>query len=185
MNKIIPYNPFVYNSDGAFVTPNNDIIFTHDTHENFAKDYCYGTDYDKLYILNLKNKTNIDIFSSSKLSKEELRLYKLWLKENEFNNKKSYSDFMFFVLGFDKIQTKLKKTITTTNCEPHIKFYNYYLMDWYIEQHSPIKYVDEVSEFKYMRNNYIINSYRDSEAENEINEIKAKILKKDRPYFFK
>ena len=92
---------------------------------------------------------------------------------------------MFFVLGFDKIQTKLAKTITTTNYEPHIKFYNYYLMDWYIEQYSPMKYVDEVSGFKYIRNNYIINSYRDSEAENEINEIKAKILKKDRPYFFK
>lgn len=93
----------------AFITPNNKIIIVDEKHEVFVQSYCEG-----------------DI---NKLTKDELILYKYWLEQNDFNKRKMCSDFLVDVLGFDKIIKNISKTIATTTLFPHIRFYNYYLMD--------------------------------------------------------
>lgn len=65
----------------------------------------------------------------STLNKEEQELYNIWI--NEYLNGTSLltspcsfaSDFLVMVLGYDKIETSLYKTITTSN----INAYNYIL----------------------------------------------------------
>lgn len=182
MNSIIPYDPKLGNGDGAFIKPNNKIILTYGEHERFAAKYCSGKDY---LFYNSSDKTK-DPFSLSKLTKEQLELYKLWLEKNEFYSRNMHSDFMVFILGFDKIETIMRRAITTTSRQPHIKFYNYYLMDWYIDKKYPMKYNEEKGIFEYDEpKDWIIYYNEDRKVESEINEIKQNVLKKDRHHFFK
>ena len=109
MSRIIPYDDTLEVGKTVFITPEDKIIITDEKHEIFAQNYCEG---------------NI-----SKLTKGELILYKHWLEQNDYNKRKMCSDFLVDVLGFDKILTNMRKSITTTTLEPHMRFYNYYLMD--------------------------------------------------------
>lgn len=178
MSSIITYDFNLGNGDGAFITPNNEIILTYGEHERFAAKYCSGRD------LFFSNKSENP--SSSKLTKEQLELYKLWLQKNEFYRRKMHSDFMVFVLGFDKIETIMRRAITTTSRQPHIRFYNYYLMDWYIESHKRRIYNEKTGHFEIDNSSDEIIKYRkDREIADEINEIKSRVLKKDRHYFFR
>lgn len=181
MGLIIPYDSTLGNGDGAFISPSNEIILTYGAHERFSAKYCHGSNY---LSFDYSDK-NEDPFSLSKLTKEELELYKLWLEENEFC-RKMHSDFMVYVLGFDKIETIMRRAITTTSRQPHTKYYNYYLMDWYIDEQSPMKYNEETGLFEYDEpENWITHYNEDRKVEEEINEIKSKVLKKDRHHFFK
>ena len=182
MSSIITYDSNLGNGDGAFITPNNEIILTYGEHEGFAAKYCSGIDY---FYSSLSDK-NKNPYASSKLTKEQLELYKLWLEQNEFYRRKMRSDFMVFVLGFDKIETIMRRAITTTSRQPHIRFYNYYLMDWYIDKQTPMKYSEETGLFEYDEpKDWMIYYNEDRKVEDEINEIKAKVLRKDRHHFFK
>lgn len=164
MSKIILYDDNLEIGKPAFITPSNKIIFTDEKHEVFAQKYCNG---------------NI-------LTKEELILYKYWLEQKDLNRRKVCSDFLVDVLGFDKILTIMRKTITTTSTEPHIRFYNYYLMDWYIDIRSRYVYNNSTGMFEpIQKDNFILISTEDRKIENEINEIKANVKVKDRHYFFK
>lgn len=205
MNLILPYNDNFYKGDGGFISPSNEIFLTYGKHEKFSRDFCQGNDYDFLQdiisgwsyysthfeeykkIYNFNGTINdIDIYKSSKLTKEQLELYKLWLEENEFHRRKIYSDFMVYILGFDKVETIMRRTITTTNNSPHIRFYNYYLMNWNIEKQSPMKYNSEIKEFEYDEpKNWFIMYNEDRKYEEEINEIKRNVLVKDRHHYFK
>ena len=113
MSKILLYDDTLEMCKPAFITPDNKIIIANEKHEIFAQKYCEG--------------------NLSKLTKEELILYKYWLEQKGFNRKEMSSDFLVSVLGFDKVLTLMKKSIATTSLEPHIRFYNYYLMDWYVD----------------------------------------------------
>ena len=97
-----------------------------------------------------------------------------------------HTDFMVYVLGFDKIETIMKKAIlTTTNC-PHIKYYNYYLMDWRIEQTEKKIYNKETCTFEFKDSNkWINNNIEDRKVKEELDEIKSKVLRKDRTSFLK
>lgn len=93
---------------------------------------------------------------------------------------------MLHVLDFDKVETMWRKSITTTSFESHIKDYNYYLRDWNIELRTKMKYNKETGIFEpvyYPEDNLIRDA--DREAEDEIEEIKRKVLIKDRHHFFK
>ena len=79
----------------------------------------------------------------------------------------------------------MRETITTTNPSPHIRFFNYYLMDWNIIEQPQMKYNSDTGLFEYDKNNSYLRNSEDREAENEINDIKAKVLKKERPLFFR
>jgi len=176
MSTIIPYDEKL--GEGAFITPKNEIKMVYDCHESFAYNFCCE---NYKYLNELKFNNEDTCFN--KLSKEQLKLCKLWLEKYDGSN--SYSDFLVFVLGFDKIQTVMNKSITTTSFFPHIKYYNYYLMDWYVEQLTPMKYNNETGLFEPKNQGMFFGYSTDRDAEEEINEIKSKVLKSDRPYFFK
>ena len=201
--KTIPYMPILSNCGGAFIAPNNKILYVDNNHERFAMNYCHGEHYYLLnsikndypaydfeefkqhYNLNL-DKEDINLFSSSSLTLEQLYLFKLWLNNTQFDFKTCYTDYLVFILNFDKVENLLKKTITTSNEYPHIRFYNYYLMDWNIDTHNSLKYNPNTKLFEPLHNdNIFVASYLDREYEEEIYEIKSKIKLKDRPYFFK
>lgn len=203
MNNIIPYYNYLENCNGAFITPTNEILFVNGNHENFSMNYCLGEYYH--FLKNIKsnypcypfidfkenynfdgNIEDIDLYISSYLNKEQLDLYKLWEKLHQFDCKTFYTDFLVCIIGFEKVENILKKTITTTTNNPHIKFYNYYLMDWNIIHQPKIIYNQELNIFEQEKNNHWYqNSYQEREYEYEISEIKSKVRKKDRHYFFK
>ena len=80
----------------------------------------------------------------------------------------------------------MRRAITTTSRQPHIRFYNYYLMDWYIDKKTPMKYNEKTGLFEYDEpKDWMIYYNEDRKVEDEINEIKAKVLRKDRHHFFK
>ena len=213
MSLIIPYKEKeLYGNQGAFIKPDGEIIYTYGLHETFSRKYCNGNLYNYLYSLihqdsilsqdvensleglfeylkiyrNFKGKIEeINEYSSSELTSEQLKLYKLWLDQYEFSKRNLYSDFMVYLLSFDKVETVMRETITTTNPNPHIRFFNYYLMDWFIIDQPPMKYNSNTGLFEYDKNNWYLGNSEDKEAEDEIKEIKAKVLKKDRPLFFK
>ena len=207
MDLIIPYEDKLEKNEGAFIDQNGKIIFTYGEHEKFAKDFCdgknnqlltdvkYGTglsyyathfnEFKKDYNFDGERK-DIDIYASSKLTKEQLELYKLWLENYEFARSNLYSDFLVYLLGFDKIETVMRRKVTTTVLNPHIRFYNYYLMDWYIDYQTPMKYNEDTRHFEYIeRGDILLETSKDRQAESEINEIKSKVLLKDRHLFFK
>lgn len=212
MNIIIPYEENLYDNEGAFIHPNGEIIFTYGAHERFARNYCNGKYFDelidlqskgyseehekykeecfqeyiKIHNLSWKSRKDIDIYNSTELTREQLELYKLWLEKYEFAKRNLFSDFMVYLLQFDKVETVMRRKITTTNPQPHIRFYNYYLMDWYIEEEPPMKFNENTGLFEWDEDNYwVIRNKGDREAELEINEIKANVLKRDRMLFFK
>lgn len=71
----------------------------------------------------------------------------------------------------------------TTSEIPYIKYYNYYLMDWSIERQSKMIYNHEINEFILSNNDHDIDINRETKL--ELDEIKKKILMKDRTLFFK
>lgn len=92
MSKIIQYNDKIGYSDGGFITPNDEIILVNH-HEIYANEYCYGKDYDFLRKIKYNkscynfedfkkdynftgSREDIDVFASSKLTKEQLILLK-------------------------------------------------------------------------------------------------------------
>ncbi len=212
MSIIIPYKKMFddkeLNELSFFIKPNGDMMSRLSNHEAIAHDYCAGPDYD--YFCDVKqgfpalcskereeeyeifresyNYTgdfkDIDVYSSSKLSKDMLELYKKWICV--YDSHCIHSDFLVFMLSFDKIETKRRKSITTSNENPHIRFYNYYLMDWDIYHFPKMKYNADKNKFEFdkVKSDYIRNS-EDRAAESEIADIKSKVLVKDRHLFFK
>lgn len=204
MAIIIPYEEKLYTNEGAFIDPNGNILFTYGRHLGFATNYCLGRKYDYLLRLRYGNtydpnafedykreqnyqgrQEDIDIYSSSQLKNEQLELLKLYLDDFYFARQYDFSDFLVFLLHFDKVETVIRRCITTTDSQPHIRFYNYYLMDWRIDHQAPMKFNSETSTFEYDEKDDWVVSQDDKEAEEEIKEIKSRVLIKDRPLFFK
>jgi hypothetical protein len=202
MSIIIPYHHDLA-VGGAFITPDGEILHLQDNkHQEFAEDYCNGHEFKyytgavigppapllKDYIAEkevLAAKQGIDIFRSSQLSKSQLAKYKWWLEHYGKNQKDLCVDFLVYVLAFDKVERLVHDVITTTAAEPHVRFFNYYLMDWNISVQNRIIYDYKKGEYRRLDYHFFENDDLDREAEEEINEIKAKVLIKDRPYFFK
>ncbi len=159
MALIVPYEKSLSESRGCFIKPSGEMLLIDNGHEEFAKKYL----------------SNKKLFTE-----DELYLYNEWIKNND-----SLSDFLFFVLNYDKVEVSWRKVITTTDINPHIRFYNYYLMDWNIYIERKMYYDLEYHDFKFIDDqNYLFN-YQDRNMEEEIEDIKKKVLKKDRKLFFK
>ena len=203
MSVIIPYHKDLDSSGGAFIRPDGEILHLDDNrHEEFAERYCNGRDF-KIYtgaevgppapvLTNLEAerevlqaKKGFDIFRSSDLSKFQLAKYKFWLEHQNPENKISYADFLVFVLAYDKVETLVHGLITTTAAEPHVRFFNYYLMDWKIAIEKRLVYDYHRDTYYFLDNQFLSVNEEDREAEEEIEDIKKHVLVKDRPYFFK
>lgn len=206
MSSSIPYDEKFFKDCGAMISPNGNVQSIYTLHEVFARNYCNGEDYDYLrYIKYLSSegdfyhfknnyqfygtRKDIDEWCHSKLKEEELKQYQLWMNQYQHYFKSSSAlDYMIFVLGYDKIESILTHTITTTHNLPHIRFYNYYLMDWDIQILSKAHFNSKKNLFEFGNDN-LIDLYHsislDSEAEEEIQSIKSKVKKKDLPKFFR
>ena len=207
MGHVIPYSEHISKNGGAFINPNGKILFTYGNHEKFAQDFCRGKQYRLLsevksgdmrsyYSTHFDEfqeefgfsgeREDIDEYQSSKLTMEQLKLYKFWLEHYEMDRKDLHSDFMVHLLGYDKAVDLRRRIITTTDSHPHVKYFNYYLMGWDVEELSPMYYDKGTERFHFSkRENGLIRNLEDRNAECEIDEIKANVLLKDRPLFFK
>ena len=165
MSIIIPYNDNIEKTNGVFIKPNGEIVYIGENHESFAFYYCC---------------------KSNKLKKENLLLFKQWLMSQKNISNGMFSDFLTLVIGFDKADTIIKKSITTTDSSPYSKYYNYYLMDWYIDCQNRLVYNEEKKEFEVQNNEeFEYGRYIDMDVKEEIEDIKKNVLIKDRSVFFK
>lgn len=204
MNEIIiPYDDSLGKSDGAFIRPDGKILHVHDNkHEEYAEEYCNGHDFPfltgttygpSISIIPFldaqqevkKIREGIDAFQTTNLTRQELELYKKWLITHSNPETAFYADFLVYALAYDKVETLIKNVITTTAAEPHVRFYNFYLMDWHIYPQKRMVFDEEKNLFVSHDSIIEISDENDREAEEEIEEIKRKVLLKERPYFFK
>ena len=161
MIQTIPYKELDNNMQ-CFIRQDGKFFNVEKSHEEFAKYYC-----------------------NNYLSKKEKELFELWLSKYNTNNLDIYGDFLVKVLSYDKISTRIKNQIVTTSFTPHIRFYNYYLMNYNITVQNKLIY-DQNKEMFYIYNNlYRFNSFLDYEYKEEIDKIKSKTLIKDRHNFYK
>ena len=169
MTKILQFDENLLSNVRAFINPNGKIIYFQDkTHEQMAKDYL---DY---------------LIQSNSLLKDDLLILKQWINLYQQKHYKDlYADFLILVCHFDKVESIKHKTITTTILEPYTRFYNYYLMDFEIIHTFPINFNFQTNTFERENNEFVSMNYSDREIEEEINDIKKHILKKDRSLFFK
>lgn len=201
MSIILPYDERLEHTSCAFITPYGDTLIINGKHEPFARTYCLGPDYDYLtgarigpiqsHIVFLLAKDeyerqvhSVDAFSTSKLCMKDLEKLKVWLNTHNGNN--TYSDFLVYALSFDKVEKKVKKLITSTAVDPHIRFFNYYLMDWRIENPDDAVLLKANSpEFVFQPKNFEYRSNEDVDAEQEILEITSRVPLVKRPLYFK
>lgn len=204
MSLILPYKKEILRGNGCFIKPNCEIMYLSHTHERAAYDYCKGPDYSYLCRLrsDLDNKhineifesykefvgytgkrEDIDIYSSSKLSEGELRLFKLW--ESKEYNSHQYSDFMILVLGWDKLNT-LRRVVFTTTCDDYYtRFYNYLLMECDIDHQTRKIYYEQTQNFEWDGRYYYINRKKDRKVEEEIKKIRSEVPINERHLFFR
>ena len=201
MSIILPYDERLENHSCAFITPYGDTLLVEGKHEPFAKTYCLGPDYDYLtgakigpiqskIVFSLakeeyeKQIHSVDIFSTSKLCVNDLEKLKMWLDNH--NGQNTYSDFLVYALSFDKVERKVNKLITSTAGDQHIRFFNYLLMGWRIENPEETVLLHANSpEFEFQQKNYNFRSNEDVDAEQEIIEITSRVPLVKRPFYFK
>lgn len=204
MSLIIPYEKEYYQNEGSFISPSGNIISSSCNHEATAINFCSGPDFE--FLSSIKDgssyysdhfaeyqeeynypgtKEELDVFRSSSLTPKQLELYKLWCEEMFFRCRDVSTDFMIYMLGYDKVQTVTRRAITTTCLEPHVRFYNYYLMDWFIDTKTRRRYNPETREFEIEYRQIDRQDGNDMAAEEEIKEIRSRVLVKDRHLFLK
>ena len=203
MSVVIPYVQNLGTDEGAFIAPNGKILPVYSNeHEEFTRAYCNGRDYDVLtgavlgpprpvVIEKLAQKEvkdfyqNPDCFLTSKLNKQELEKYRFWLSKMQDFKNPYYADFLVFALGYDKVENLFKKTIVTTSATPHVRFYNYYLMEWQILVYNRVHYDEKEGVFDFVPPNFGFQYVQDIETEEEINSIRESVPLSKRPLFFK
>ncbi len=130
MDPIVPFVENLYHEGGKFIKPDGTIIFNDVSHAYFAQEYCASAILDVAGSLN-----------NGRLNKDEIELLELWKNSYAKQSVKGmeflYSDFLTYVLGWDKICSD--RTIITTDQHPHYRLYNYYLDGWKFEYANPYR----------------------------------------------
>lgn len=188
MSIIIPYEDKLINGYGGFINPNGKIEYCDSLyiHEMVARDICLGSNPIYDFIIGSGNEITFDTYDG-KLNKSEFELLKIWLTY-EFINHYSFDgacgDFLVYIASYDKVETVKQSQIITPNNNPHIRFYNYYLLDHKIITFPRKLYYRETGEFV-INNHLYPHSEEDIEAERELEEIKAKVPYNERKLFLK
>lgn len=86
-------------------------------------------------------------------------------------------DMLIQFIGFDKIETQLSKTITTSKSNIYEEFFNLLIMEYNVVQLPRLVFDEETQHFRWIYPNEFINSGINRECENEI-----KLIKKYIPY---
>ncbi len=189
MSIIIPYDEELIYGNGGYISLNGEISYCPNprAHEEIARFICCGPFNEKRFVKSLnKKELNYDIYNG-KLNRYQFEIFKIWMEEHYKNNISFYgacSDFLLHVIGYDKTETVNNGAITTCNDNPHVRLFNYYLLDHLI-LHLPRKiYNQELGIFETEK--YIYTpSDEDIEMEKEIKEIKQKVPIKERKLFLK
>ncbi len=188
MSIILPYDEKIGGKQGAFITPSGKILSVDSNHEDFAYDYCNSEEFKKDNsafvrpgISPLKKLEDKALISSY----EKLKYFLKWMEKKHIEKKAPYEDFLVLVMQYDKIETSIKSMITTTAVEPHVKFFNYYLMDWDVKTEDIFYFNEETKRFDKNPLRYRFASYNEIEAIEELDEIKSKVKVKDRKFFIK
>ncbi len=167
MGTIIPYDDSLLDS-GAFISPSGKIFRVKDDHEAFCE----------AFLSNLSKDFGNDIVKHQ-------HLYKMLDAYYKNSPRKSLSDFMVLVLDFDKVEIRLKNTITTSSRQPHIRFYNYYLMDWNINVYEKLHFNNTTNTFEIIHPYPLGFDQEDTDEYYEIEDIKSRTLIKERSLFYK
>lgn len=206
MATILPYVQNINNNEGAFIDQNGNIIYATSNPIETARKIILGGDYNLLKELKEKeNLTSSDIrylkrnfsikrneikaldeYMTSKLTSHQLDLWEKWLSQYDYDGFRRAQDFLVLVCNYDRIESMGRQYITTACDTPHIRFFNYMLMDWDIDTKSPIIWDPNENAFIQKESfcNESINS-QDKEYAQEIDNIKSQVLVKDRHLFFK
>ena len=189
MGLIIPYDELLVHGDGGYISPNGEINYCNDLylHEKLARKICCGTISEIRFIKGItRHEIDYDEYDG-KLNKMQFEIFKIWMEEHVKNNISLYgacSDFLLHVIGYDKAEVVKNHAITTCSDNPHIRLYNYYLLDYNI-LHLPRKiYNEKLGIFECEKYIYV-PSDEDIETEKEINEIKEKVPVKERKLFLR
>ena len=167
MSIIIPYDEDLFGNVGAFISPEGKIFHVKDDHESFCENFLF----------------NNNTYFNKKIQLEKLhRMLDAYYKGSP---RKSLSDFMVLALNFDKVEILLRNTISTSTRQPHIRFYNYYLMDWNINVYEKLCYHPESNQFEFIYPYPVGLDSEDTDAFYEIEDIKSKTLVRERNLFFK
>ncbi len=95
---------------------------------------------------------------------------------NKMFHKASF-DMLVQFIGFDKIESQLSKTITTSKANIYEEFFNLFIMEYNIVQLPKLIFDEENQQFRWIYPNEFINSGINRECEKEI-----KLIKKYVPY---
>ena len=90
---------------------------------------------------------------------------------------KASFDMLIQFIGFDKVETQLSKTITTSKSNVYEEFFNLLIMEYNVVQLPRLVFDEETQHFRWIYPNEFINSGINRECENEI-----KLIKKYIPY---
>jgi len=97
----------------------------------------------------------------------------------------AHQDILVSLIGFDKIETTIPKTISTTKVNINETFFNYLIMDYNIVQLPKLVYNQEHNNFKWIKPNPYIQTSTEKEYEEEIKLIKKYIPYSERTQYFK
>ena len=196
MNEPIPYYHFLEEYKYCFISPEGTVLFNNEKHNDLAKYYCLGNPLNKLpnefgnkkisdILNNIYANNDESIFYSKMISPKEHQLFSLWMNSKDSGHKEFYADFLVFVLGYDKVESVIQKSITTSSLTPHVRLYNYYLMDWNVYPCPKLIYNEKDNAFDYSNSTSYLYNSKDFEAAEEIEDIKAHTHIKDRHLFLK
>lgn len=99
-------------------------------------------------------------------------------------NRASHDMLVQFV-GFDKIETQLSKTITTSKTNIYDEFFNLLIMEYNIVQIPKLIFDEEMQHFRWIYPNEFINSGVNRECEEDIKLIKKYVPYNERYKYFK
>ena len=100
-------------------------------------------------------------------------------------NKDFLKDFAVMFLGFDKIETQVSNTISSSRLDLYKEYFNYYLMDWNLVQLPKIVLDEDTLTLKKIEpNDYSLDSMEDNKYKEEAQLIKRKVPLNERHNYF-
>lgn len=94
-------------------------------------------------------------------------------------------DFAVQTMDFDKVESQLRKTITTSKINIYESFFNYLIMDFDIINIPKIIYREDENRFIQMKHNEFITTSKEKELEEEVKLIKKYVPYNERKKYFR
>ena len=124
-------------------------------------------------------------FTPSKIENNDFFLPDLYAENSYWNQMFQSASFDLLVqfIGFDKIETQKKKTITTSKKNIYEEFFNLLLMDYDIVELPRLIFDADVQHFRWISPSFI-NAGVNREYENDIRLIKKYVPYEERQKYF-